>query len=49
MHDRCTVCAERNHGFGIYFGEHLMVLLCDVARVETCFGPFGDTFNLDAR
>jgi hypothetical protein len=26
-----------------------MVLVCDVVRVETCFGPFGDTFNLDAR
>jgi hypothetical protein len=26
-----------------------MILLCDVVRVETCFSPFGDTFNLDAR
>jgi hypothetical protein len=26
-----------------------MVLLGDEAQVETCFGPFGDSANLDAR
>jgi hypothetical protein len=28
---------------------HPMVLLGDVAEVETRFGPFGDSANLDAR
>jgi hypothetical protein len=28
---------------------HLMVLLGHEALVETHFGPFGDTANLDAR
>jgi hypothetical protein len=26
-----------------------MVLLGDEAQVEACFGPFGDSINLDAR
>jgi class 3 adenylate cyclase len=26
-----------------------MVLLGDVGQVEACFGPFGDSVNLDAR
>ena len=26
-----------------------MVLLGDVAQLEACFGPFGDSANLDAR
>jgi hypothetical protein len=26
-----------------------MVLLGDEAQVEACFGPFGDSANLDAR
>jgi hypothetical protein len=49
MHDRCMVCVERNHGFGNHFGVDPMVLLRDVSRVETHFGPLGDTVNLDAR
>jgi hypothetical protein len=28
---------------------HLMELLDDEAQVEACFGPFGDSANLDAR
>jgi hypothetical protein len=28
---------------------HLMVLLGKKAQVEACFGPFGDSANLDAR
>ena len=27
---------------------HLMVPLGDEAQVEACFGPFGDSANLDA-
>jgi hypothetical protein len=26
-----------------------MVLLCDIGQVETCFSPFGDSINLEAR
>ena len=26
-----------------------MILLCDVGQVEGCFGPFGDSVNLNAR
>jgi hypothetical protein len=28
---------------------HRMVLLGDEVEVEACFGPFGDSANLDAR
>jgi hypothetical protein len=28
---------------------NLMVHLGDEAHLETCFGPFGDSVNLDAR
>jgi hypothetical protein len=28
---------------------NLMVLLGDEAQLEACFGPFGDSPNLDAR
>jgi hypothetical protein len=28
---------------------HPMVLQDDMGQVEVCFGPFGDTVNLDAR
>ena len=28
---------------------HPTVLLCDVGLVEACFGPFGDSANLDTR
>jgi hypothetical protein len=31
------------------FSTHLMVLLGHEAQVEACFGPFGDSVNLDAR
>jgi hypothetical protein len=28
---------------------NLMVLIGDEAQLEACFGPFGDSANLDAR
>jgi hypothetical protein len=28
---------------------HAVVLLGDKAQVDACFGPFGDSANLDAR
>jgi hypothetical protein len=31
------------------FWTHLLVPLGDEAQVEACFGPFGDSANLDAR
>ena len=31
------------------FWTYPMVLLGDEAQVEACFGPFGDSANLDAR
>jgi hypothetical protein len=31
------------------FWTHMMELLGDMAHVESCFGPFGDTVSLDAR
>ena len=31
------------------FWAHPMVLLGDVGQVEACFGPLGDSVNLDAR
>jgi hypothetical protein len=31
------------------FWTHTMELLGDVGHVESCFGPFEDSANLDAR
>ena len=48
MQDRCMVCAKRSIGLDIVFNAP-MVLLGDEAQVESHFGPFGDSANLDAR
>ena len=48
VQDRYTVCAKHTIGSDVIF-MHLMVLLGDVAQVEACFGPFGDSANLDSR
>jgi hypothetical protein len=48
MQDRCTVCAERTTGLEIIL-QQVMVLLHDVGLVETHFGTFRDSVNLDAR
>ena len=48
VQDWCTVCAKRTMG-QISFRTHPMVLLGDEAQLESCFGPFGDSANLDAR
>ena len=48
VQDRCMVCARRTIGSEIIW-THLMVPLGDEAQVEACFGPFGDSANLDAR
>ena len=45
--DRCTLCAECTSGMKSFWA-HPMVLLGDVSHVEACFGPFGDSVNLDA-
>jgi hypothetical protein len=47
MLDRCTDCAEQTMGLEIVL-DALGVLLGDKAQVETRFGPFGDSANLDA-
>ena len=46
--DGCTVCAERTIGSEIVLDAH-DGLLGDVGYVESCFGLFGDSANLDAR
>jgi hypothetical protein len=46
--DRFTVCAERTIGLEIIL-DAPMVPQGDEAQVEACFGPFGDSANLDAR
>ena len=43
--DRCTVCAECTTIIGV----HPMELLGDVGQIEACFGPFGDSVNLNLR
>ena len=49
VQDRCMVCARRTIGSDKSFWTHLMVPLGDEAQVEACFGPFGDSVNIDAR
>jgi hypothetical protein len=46
MQERSTVCAERTIGSDWMCP---MVLLGDKAQVETRFGPFRDSANLEAR
>jgi hypothetical protein len=46
VQDRSTICTERTIGSD---WMHPMVLLDDKAHVETPFGLFGDSVNLDAR
>ena len=41
--DKCTVCAKRT------IGSEPMVLLGDGAQLESRFGLFADSANLDAR
>ena len=41
--DRCIPQAQKSPS------THPMVLLCDMGQVEGCFGPFGDSVNLNAR
>ena len=48
VQDRCTVCAKRIIGSEIIL-DTMMVLLRDEAQVEACFGPFGNSANLDAK
>jgi hypothetical protein len=46
VQDRCTVCTKSTQKS---FRIHLMVLLGDEAQVKVCFGPIGDSANLDTR
>ena len=46
MHHRCMVYAEHTIG-SESFWTHPMELLGDVGHVESRFGPFGDSVNLD--
>jgi hypothetical protein len=39
-------CAERTTGL---VWTHPMELLCDVRRVESHFGPFGESISVSAR
>ena len=45
---RCTVCAKLQQARKSFW-KHPMELLGDVAQVESCFGPFGDSFSISAR
>jgi hypothetical protein len=46
--DRCMVCTKHTRGLELFW-THLIVLQGGEAHVEACFGPFGDSANLDAR
>jgi hypothetical protein len=46
--DRCTVCAERSTGSEIVLDAHKGVARWH-GSVESCFGAFGDSANLDVR
>ena len=48
VQDRCMVCAKHTIGSYVIF-DALDGTLGDVAKVEACLGPFGDSANLDAR
>jgi hypothetical protein len=48
--DSGSVCARFSPNIAQKsFGTHPMVLLDDEVQVDTCFGVFGDSANLDAR
>jgi hypothetical protein len=49
VQDRRMVCAKHAIGLEKLFWTHLIILLGDETQVEACFGPFGDSANLDAR
>jgi hypothetical protein len=48
VQDRCMVCAKHTIDLEIIW-THPMVLVGDEAQVDSRFGPFGDSANLDAR
>ena len=48
VQDCCTICAKHTIGSEIIL-MHPMLLLHVEAQVDACFGPFGDSDNLDAR
>ena len=48
VQDRCMVCAICTIGLQIILDAPL-VALDDVAQVDACFAPLGDSANLDAR
>jgi hypothetical protein len=48
VQDRCIVCVERSIGSKIILNAHDGTA-GDVGHVESSFGPFGDSANLDAR
>ena len=48
VQDRCTVCAKRTIGSEIILDAPL-VLLVDETQVKACFGPIGESANLDTR
>jgi hypothetical protein len=45
---RCTFCTERTIGSEIIL-THSTILLGDVGRVESCFGPFEESVSVGAR
>ena len=47
VQDRCMVCAKRTIGLDIIFNAPV-ALVGDEAQVEACFGPFGDSANLNS-
>jgi hypothetical protein len=47
VQDRCMVCARRTIAQKS-FCTHSMVPLGDEAQVDACFGPVGDSANLEA-
>ena len=48
VQDRCMVCTRCTIGLQIILDAPL-VALDDVAQVDACFAPLGDSANLDAR
>ena len=48
VQDWCTVCGKHTVAQKLFWTLQ-MVLLGDEAKVEACFGPFGDGANLDSR
>ena len=48
VQDRCTVCIKHTMAQKLFW-THQMVLLGDEAQVESRFGSFVDSANLDSR